>query len=123
MPDLVDRHDAGMLELGGAPGLAQEAVQVLGPGEAAAAGDLEGDDAVELGVAGLVDGAEGADAELLEQLELAEALGGFARAANRRWRRGRAGCWSRTTGRRLRGAACPRGQSCSGNAGTAGAWP
>src|SRR5262249_32741430 len=75
-PRVVERHDARMLKPGGALRLAQEPVQVFAPGEAAAARDLEGHEAIELGIAGLVDGAKGADAEQFEQLKLAEAFRG-----------------------------------------------
>src|SRR5262249_9549792 len=46
-------------------------------GDTAAAGDLDRHEAAQLGIAGLVDGAEGADAELLQKLELSEAFGGL----------------------------------------------
>src|SRR5262249_47399026 len=47
-------------------------------GEVAGARHLDGDDAVQLRVAGLVDGAEGAVADHVEQLELAELVSGLA---------------------------------------------
>src|SRR5205085_12313797 len=76
---LVDGDDAGVLELGGAAGLAQEAVDLLLARQAARAQDLDGDGAVEFGVAGAEDRAEGADAQLLQQLELAQAPAGAGR--------------------------------------------
>jgi hypothetical protein len=66
-----------MLELSGALGLAQEPVHVLCLGEAATAGHLDSHDAIEFGIARLVDGAEGADPELFEEFELAQAFGGL----------------------------------------------
>jgi hypothetical protein len=61
-----------VLELGGAARLAQEAVHVLLAGEAAAARDLDGHGAAQLGVAGAEDRAEGADPQFFHQLELAQ---------------------------------------------------
>src|SRR5690349_17534218 len=62
-----------MFELGRGPCLAQEAVEIFSAGQIAAARDLDGDDSVELWIARLVDGAEGPDPQLAEQLELAQA--------------------------------------------------
>ena len=70
--DLVDGDDAGVAELGGGAGLADEPLGLLLGGEVAGVGDLDGDEAIELGVAGAPDGAEGPGADLLDQLELAE---------------------------------------------------
>src|SRR5205814_789306 len=64
--------DARVAELGHAAGLAQEAVAVPVRGEVAGAGDFDGDDSIQLRVAGLVHRAEGADADRLQQLEPAE---------------------------------------------------
>ena len=73
------RHDAGVLELGGAAGLAQEAVKVFRPGNAAGAGNLDGHQPVQLRVACLVDRAERADAKLFEKLELTQTAGRLGR--------------------------------------------
>jgi hypothetical protein len=69
--DLVHRHDAGVSQLGGGARLAYEALRLLLGGQLAGVGDLDCDQAVQLGVAGQPDGAEGPRAELLEQVELA----------------------------------------------------
>src|SRR5262249_15896213 len=64
-----------MLELRDATGLAEKPRHIRRLGQAAVARDLDRHKAVQLGITGFVDGAEGADAHLFEQLELAEALG------------------------------------------------
>ena len=64
LADLVDRDDRRMAQLGGAAGLAQESIQLLAARRPAGAGDLEGDDAIQLRVAGLEDRAEGARSDL-----------------------------------------------------------
>ena len=70
--DLVDGDDAGVAELGGGSGLADEPLGLLLAGEVSAVGDLDGHQAIELGIAGAPDGAEGPGADLVDQLELSE---------------------------------------------------
>src|SRR5262249_36047866 len=72
--DLVDADDRGVAEPGDAAGLAQEALQVVRPGQVAAARHLEGDHAVQLEVARLVDRAERPLADRRDHRDLAEAL-------------------------------------------------
>ena len=73
--DLMDGDDRGEAELGNGAGFAHEAIDILRCGaDVAGAGDLDGDDAVELGVAGLEHGDKRAFAEELIDLELAESL-------------------------------------------------
>ena len=69
--DFVDADDAGMAQLGGGAGLAEELFLLLGR-HAAGARNLDGHRAVELFVAGLPHAAEAADAEPLDQLEAAQ---------------------------------------------------
>jgi hypothetical protein len=69
---LVDCHDAGVPQLRRCPRLAVEALQVLVGGQQAGVWDFERDDAVQLGVAGLPDGAEPAQADALQELELTQ---------------------------------------------------
>src|SRR5262249_38119703 len=69
---LVDGHDRPVPELGGAAGLAKEAVPVLGGVPFAGAGQLQGHDPVQLRVAGLPHRPVRALAELAEDLEPAE---------------------------------------------------
>ena len=86
----------GKRKLGDAAGFAQEAIDVLRiRADVARTRNLDGDDAVEFGVAGLEDGAERAVAERAEHLELADAFVAWARP---RWRSRswRAGSWSRS---------------------------
>jgi hypothetical protein len=69
---IVQRHDPGVLELGGATGLAQEAIHIIPTREPPSAEDLDGNRAVEFDIAGAEDVTEGADPKLLQQLELAQ---------------------------------------------------
>jgi hypothetical protein len=75
--DLVDVDDVGVGEAGHRLGLAEHAVLALAvvAGAMAAAHDLDGDAAGELGVLGLVDDAHAALAELAEDLEAADVRG------------------------------------------------
>ena len=77
----VETDDGGVLELGGAAGLAGEAFHVLGGGEVAGPLDLEGDDPFQPRIPGLKDIAKRADAELLAELEAVETDGAFQKAA------------------------------------------
>ncbi len=72
--DVVDDDDVRMAKLGGGAGLALETLAFFLVGQEAGVRDLEGDDAVELGIARLPDGAEAAQAKALEELEFAERL-------------------------------------------------
>ena len=69
--DFVDADDAGVAQLGGGAGFAEEFFLLLGR-HAAGARNLDGHGAVELFVAGLPHAAEAADAEPLDQLEAAQ---------------------------------------------------
>ena len=73
---LVDRDDAGVFELGGASGLAQKPGGVFRTGEVTGPGNLDGDLTAEFGVARPENIAERPHADLLEQLETAEASQG-----------------------------------------------
>ena len=67
LADLVDLHDVGVLQPGDGLGLGAEAGQLL-PSPACAAGQdhLEGDEAVEPDLPGLVDDAHAAAAQLAQ---------------------------------------------------------
>ena len=69
--DFVDADDAGVAELGGGAGFAEEFFLFLGR-HAAVPRDFDGHRAVELLVAGLPHAAEAADAEPFDQLEAAQ---------------------------------------------------
>jgi hypothetical protein len=71
----VDGDDARMLELGRASSLSKKSRSVLLAGEVAGAGDLDGDQPAELGIARPEDVTERSDADLLEQLESPEGSG------------------------------------------------
>ena len=85
--DVVDRHDVGVLELGGDHRLALEAVHQLFQARAAAGGEafeadgLDRDHAAQDLVLGLVDGAEGSRAQPLDHLV---ALGDLRRVRRHR---------------------------------------
>src|SRR5947209_8959584 len=64
--------DVRMAELSRGAGLALEALQLFRLGEQARMRNLQGDNAIEFGIAGLPDGAEPAQAETLQELELAQ---------------------------------------------------
>ena len=74
LADLVDRHDVGVVHLGGGLGLDPEPLHVGRGGELAGADHLQGDDPLEAGLPGLVDDAHAAVGDLLEQLVIADAL-------------------------------------------------
>ena len=67
LADLVDLDDVGMAEPGDGLGLDPEAGEVVGAGLAAAADHLEGDQAVQARLPGLVDDPHAAFAELLRR--------------------------------------------------------
>jgi hypothetical protein len=71
--DLVDGDDAGVAQLGGADGLAQEAIQVVGRvTDVVAVRHLDGHDPVQFGVPGLVHSAKGAMPHGFDQRKLSE---------------------------------------------------
>src|SRR5262249_48627388 len=70
--DLVDCDDVGMPKLGGGAGLAQKTLAVRLVFQRAGVRQFHGNQAVQLCVAGLPDRSDPADADSLEQLELAE---------------------------------------------------
>src|SRR5262249_12259686 len=83
---LAAEEDAGdvlVVELGGAAGLLVEAAGAFRVAGHVGREDLQGDEAVELGVAGADDGGHAADADGFEQFEMGEAsatdagVGGF----------------------------------------------
>ena len=68
--DVVDGDDVGVVERRGRLGLLHETPLALRVGHLVGGEDLDGDEAVEVGVAGLVDDAHAAFAELLEDVEV-----------------------------------------------------
>src|SRR5262249_39320683 len=76
LADVVDRQDVWVVEPGRRAGLGPEAAYLLLRGQAAAQHDLQGDDPLEAGVAGPVDDAHAAAAQLLQQAVVAEVPGG-----------------------------------------------
>ena len=68
LADVEDLDDVGVLELGDGLGLGQEAGGGLGAGVRAGQDHLQGDDAVEPDLAGLVDDAHAAAAQLAHDL-------------------------------------------------------
>ena len=93
---LAAEEDAGdvlVVELGGGAGLLVEAADVLRVGGHLRRQDLQGDEAVELRVAGPEHGRHAADADRLDQLEVGQA-GGRGCRRRRRWAgRAVAGPW------------------------------
>ena len=90
LPEVVHRHDVGVVQQGRRLGLALEALQRLVVGAEAGRERLEGDEAVQYGVVGLVHLAHRAAAELADDRVLANPLAIHAvirrpREANRRW--------------------------------------
>ena len=65
LADLVDRHDARVVEQGDGLGLVLEPAQLVVVGQDAGLDHLEGDGPVEADLAGLVDDAHAAAAQLL----------------------------------------------------------
>jgi hypothetical protein len=72
--ELVDGHDVGVLELGGAGGLAVEALHLLGRGVLGGEQHLHGHHPAELRVQGLVDHAVGPAADLVQDFVVGEGL-------------------------------------------------
>ncbi len=72
LADLVDRHDTGVVEVGGGLGLDAEAADVGLAGELAGEDHLERDRPVEAGLPRLEDHAHAAAGDLREQLVIAE---------------------------------------------------
>ena len=70
--DLVEPHDPRVAELGGDPGLSLHAYGIQAALQGMLMGDLQGDDAIELGIPGAPDRAERAMADPIEQLESAD---------------------------------------------------
>ena len=89
--DLVDRHDVRVVEVGRRLGLQEESLLLRLRGERAGLDHLQGDEAVEAPLVGLVDDAHPAPRDLLEKFEVAEVL---AEAGPSGWRgpRPAAGC-------------------------------
>ena len=85
LADGVDRDDVGVVQLGRGLGLALEALLGLGAHAQRGREDLQGHAALERDLAGLVDHAHTATADLAQQLEVAEALREVAGP--------RAACW------------------------------
>ena len=77
LADVVDLDDVGMAEPGDGLGLDAEPGEVIGPGLAAAEDHLQGDQAVQAPLAGLVDDAHPPLAQLLQDL-VARNLGGVS---------------------------------------------
>ena len=72
LADLVDRHDAGMVEVGGGLGLEVEALDLVVAGELAGEDHLERDGPVQADLPGPVDHPHAAAGDLAEQLVIAE---------------------------------------------------
>src|SRR5262249_48074500 len=72
LADLVDRDDLGVVEVGHRLGLVAESPDLLGAGPGPRPDHLDGDQAVEAELAGLVDDPHAAVAEDPDQLEVAE---------------------------------------------------
>ncbi len=71
--DLVHRHNMRMPQLGGAPALADKALPVLGRHDRSRVGHLDGDQPIELGIPRFPHRAERPGADLLQQVEFADA--------------------------------------------------
>ncbi len=74
--DVVDGDDVGVVQGRGSLGLLHEAALALGVGDLLRRQDLDGDEAVQVRVAGLVDHAHPALAELLEDLVVRDGSAG-----------------------------------------------
>ena len=72
LADAEDRHDVGMVQLGGGPGLALEPPPLLDVSERLRGQDLEGDVPAERDLLGLVDDPHAAAADLAEDAIVAE---------------------------------------------------
>jgi hypothetical protein len=93
LADLVDLHDVGVLKAGDGLGLGAEAGQFVGAGVGAGQDHLEGDQAVQAEVPGLVDDAHAAPAQFPEELVAGDdgAVGGGRLGRLRHERLARAG--------------------------------
>ena len=76
-PEVVDGHDVGVGQRGDGLGFALEAGQAVGVFRDLGRQDLDGDDAVEVGVAGLVDLAHASGADDLEDLVVTQTCAGL----------------------------------------------
>ena len=76
LADLVDLHDVRVLQAGDGLGLGPEAGQLLGAGVVAGQDHLQGDDAVERELPGLVDDAHAAAAQLAQDFVAGHKDGG-----------------------------------------------
>jgi hypothetical protein len=74
-PQLVDRHDAGVLQLSGDLRLLDEPVGQLGLVAVLLEQDLDGQVAAEVDVAALEDGTHAASSDLAEELQVGRAVG------------------------------------------------
>ena len=72
LTDVVNRHDRRVLKLGHAAGLALEAIEILTGGEIPRPRYLDRNHAVQLGIAGHVDGAEGPGTDRVDQDEFSQ---------------------------------------------------
>ena len=87
LADLVDRDDARVVEQGDGLGLVPEPAQLVVAGEQAGPDHLEGDGPVERDLAGLVDDAHAAAAQLARGSRSRRSSGPGPRRALRPWRR------------------------------------
>ena len=73
-PDFVDGHDVRMLQARRCGGFGAEPLHKLRPGERPNQQHLQGDDAVQADLAGLIDNAHPAPTNLLQQCVIAKVL-------------------------------------------------
>ena len=86
--DLIDRHDARMLQVGGRLGFHLETADVGLRNQAAVADQLDGDRAVQAELPGLVDHAHAAASQLLQQFVVADVADSRSGRASLRAERG-----------------------------------
>jgi hypothetical protein len=82
LADVVAGDDVGVVELGRGAGFQEESADVFLVFRQASGQDLQGDDAVERNLAGLVDGAHAAFAQFRDQFVVADARGLAAAAGH-----------------------------------------
>ncbi len=78
LTDFIERHDVGVVQVGGGLRLDAEPLDEFGRGQAAGQDHLEGDKTVQTDLPGLVDHAHGAAGDFLDQFVIAEIAQGGA---------------------------------------------